>query len=196
MLWGGLVCERRPSAFLRWMVDEGEKNGEATLSQRGLAPPFRADVGKTHVDFSESNDKETRYDAGHPAAARRGWASRARRAASLLATRRVAARAGPAEQPEVVSKGEIGGVEGCLAVRLGNPLLGLLYFLGDPGGAPGENGERLLHRRPQALTVGVRAGGDRHLLLWVDLHGTPGIDLSRRLSVRLRLVLHRHDPVH
>jgi hypothetical protein len=35
------------------MVDAGEKNGEATFPQRALAPPFRADAGKTRVDFSD-----------------------------------------------------------------------------------------------------------------------------------------------
>src|SRR5512132_2790758 len=66
MLWGGLVCERRPSAFLRWMVDDGEKNGEATLSQRGLAPPFRADAGKTHVDFSDRTTRKYGMMPGIP----------------------------------------------------------------------------------------------------------------------------------
>jgi hypothetical protein len=46
-------CERGRFARSRWMVDAGEKNGEATFPQRALAPPFRADAGKTRVDFSD-----------------------------------------------------------------------------------------------------------------------------------------------
>jgi hypothetical protein len=72
------------------MVDEGEKNGEATLSQRGLAPPFRADAGKTHVDFSNRTTRKYGMMPGIPR--RRGGGGLRERAARHHCSLRGASR--------------------------------------------------------------------------------------------------------
>jgi hypothetical protein len=56
-------------------------------------------------------------------------------------------------------------------------LLGLLYFLGNKRRTTGEDSFGLLYIGKKITDVGIRSGRHSYIIFWMDLYGSPRINL-------------------
>jgi hypothetical protein len=56
-------------------------------------------------------------------------------------------------------------------------LLGLLYFLGNKRSTTGKNGFGLLYIGKKITDVGICSGRHSYIIFWMDLYGSPRINL-------------------